>query len=315
MSEDAFTGDDFDLVEFLHALVDRCVEQTGAQAAGVLFADQPGGLELLASSAGQADLAALAEIHAVPVRLRGEVIGVLTLYGSAPGTLTDADLHTARALADLIGPALHQQSAAEVQRAVAGRVVVEQAKGVVAELLGLDVPGAFTELRRCARVAGRRLTDVAADIVADGGLPPAPAADRSQVLLIRRIRQPGLRGLRADFGAATARQGLTPPRRAAFTLAVHEAAGNTLDHGGGTGQLIAWRRAGDLFAEISDRGPGLPAGFRISAEPPGTRPDIPRGLWIIKRICAGLDIDTGPAGTRLLLRFALDSPAQTEPVH
>ncbi|GIM89797.1 ATP-binding protein [Paractinoplanes toevensis] len=338
---------DFDVVEFLHTLAVRCVELTGVQAAGVMLADQRGGLRVMASSSEQAHLLELFEleadegpcvdcytagrpttdpsararvegfraVHAVPVRLRDEVVGVLSLFTTVPGALPEADARTARAVADVTGLALVQHRAVDYRQLLAeqlhhsltSRVVVEQAKGVLAELLGLDMAAAFTELRRFARSTGRRLSDVAADI--GGGDfppdPPEPPAGRSRVLLIRTISQAGLSKLRAEIQTAVTRHGLTSSQVAAFTLAVHEAMANAIEHGDGARQLILWRYAGSLYAEVGDHGRGMPGGYRIPTEAPDTRPDIPRGLWLINRICAGVDIESSPAGTHLTMRYPL----------
>ncbi len=334
--------DAFDMVDFLHGLTGRCVDLMAVQAAGVMLADERGALRVLASSSEEPHLldlfgveaaegtgaaasdasdprwrrftdrahaAGFRSVQTVPVRLGDDIVGVLALFAAAPV----ADMRTAQALTDVTGLALLRHSTVEprhgpaeqVQRAIASRVAVEQAKGAVAELLDLGPADAFTELRRCARVTGQRLSDVATDIVT--GFSGPSAAGPGRMLLIRRIHQPGLGRLRADVRAAAARHGLTPARLEAFTLATHEAAANVVDHGGGAGQIILWRRAGSLYAEISDRGRGLPAGYRIPAESPSTGPSHSRRLWMIDRICTGLDIDTGPSGTRLLLRFALDN--------
>ncbi|WP_143162669.1 ANTAR domain-containing protein [Couchioplanes caeruleus] len=359
---DTLVGD-FDVVEFLHTLAGRCVELVGVQAAGVMLADQRGGLRVLASSSEQARLLELFEVeadegpcvdcyasgepvadldldiagsrwrgfavrafgagfrsvHAVPVQLREQTIGVLNLFAVTPGVLSEGDAGTARALANTIALALVQHHAVayrqvlaeQLQHTMTSRVVVEQAKGLLAELLDLDLAQAFAELRRLARRTGRRLSDVAADIATGdfASVAPEPETGRSRVLLIRRIYpRNGTRTLRAEIRSAAARHGLAASQQAAFTLAVHEAVVNTLEHGGGSGRLIMWRYHGSLYAEISDHGPGLPQDYQIRAGAPSTGPGTGRGLWVINRICTSLDIDTGPTGTHLMLRYALNSP-------
>jgi anti-sigma regulatory factor (Ser/Thr protein kinase) len=93
-----------------------------------------------------------------------------------------------------------------------------------------------------------------------------------------------------------------------FVLAVHEAAANAVRHGGGTGQLLLGLQAGQLLAEIIDRGPGIPEGRRAIPATPGTSVHDGRGLWLITQVSTDLQIDTGDTGTRLLLRYSLDSP-------
>src|SRR5918912_1876254 len=61
---------------------------------------------------------------------------------------------------------------ANLQRALDTRVVIEQAKGVLAERFGLDVPEAFQLLRLSARSNRMRLHDLAARVVESRETPP-----------------------------------------------------------------------------------------------------------------------------------------------
>jgi AmiR/NasT family two-component response regulator len=63
----------------------------------------------------------------------------------------------------------HETRADQLQGALDSRVLIEQAKGLLAERLGLSLEEAFTVLRRHARNNGRRLADVAASVL-DGSL-------------------------------------------------------------------------------------------------------------------------------------------------
>lgn len=117
--------------------------------------------------------AGFASVHAVPVRRRAEVVGALTLLRSAPGELDKATDRIAQALAELaaIGllqvRALRQQTelAAQLQRALTSRVVIEQAKGITGERLGLGMDAAFEALRQYARSHNLRIADLAAAVV------------------------------------------------------------------------------------------------------------------------------------------------------
>lgn len=121
-------------------------------------------------------------VHALPMRLRDDVIGTLNLFGSRPGPLDEADARVGQALADVATIAIlqerairHQELLAEqLQHALTSRVVIEQAKGILAERGNLDMDQAFDRLRRHARNTNTRLTDLARGIV-DGTLDSAAA--------------------------------------------------------------------------------------------------------------------------------------------
>ncbi|SEP27321.1 GAF and ANTAR domain-containing protein [Amycolatopsis saalfeldensis] len=113
-------------------------------------------------------------VHALPVRLRSEVIGVLNLFSSAPGELGAGDLRAARAMVDVATIGLlqarmirhHEVLVEQLQTALSSRVIIEQAKGFVAERLSLELDQAFAVLRRYARSHNRKLSAVAGDVVA-----------------------------------------------------------------------------------------------------------------------------------------------------
>jgi GAF domain-containing protein len=112
-------------------------------------------------------------VHAVPLRLRNQTIGALNLFGARPGALPPADLRLSQALADVATIGLLQERAIrdrdvlakQLQGALGSRVIIEQAKGVLAERGGLDMPEAFEALRTHARKTNRRLSDLARDVV------------------------------------------------------------------------------------------------------------------------------------------------------
>lgn len=64
----------------------------------------------------------------------------------------------------------------QLQTALDSRVVIEQAKGILAERFGIDMPAAFTLLRRAARSSRRSVHELAADVIASPESPPAIAA-------------------------------------------------------------------------------------------------------------------------------------------
>jgi GAF domain-containing protein len=115
-------------------------------------------------------------VHAFPLRLRGEVIGALNVFGSDVGSaFDDADAQIVQALADIAAIGLLQERAIrrgeilteQLQGALNSRVVIEQAKGAVAQANRVDVDEAFTMIRAYTRRTNRRLSDVVQAIVTD----------------------------------------------------------------------------------------------------------------------------------------------------
>lgn len=213
--------DDFDVVELLTRLTDRCVELLGVTAAGVMLISPAGDLRVMASSSeamrimellelqtqegpcpdcfrtGQSvvhpDLTAgdhtwptfapaaieagFRSVHAIPLQLRGEVLGALNLFSAGPGPMGDADVVAGGALADLATIAIIQYRVAheakilndQLNHALNSRVLIEQAKGVLAERSSLEMDHAFSLLRKYARNHNLRLADVAQALI-DGKL-------------------------------------------------------------------------------------------------------------------------------------------------
>ncbi|MGX1910727.1 ANTAR domain-containing protein [Streptomyces phaeochromogenes] len=204
---------DFDLIDFLRLLTDRCVGMLGAGAAGVLLADRDGKLRVMAASDEQVRLLELFQlqndegpclecfrtgapvivpdltreldrwprfvtaahrsgfgaVQALPMRLRDEVVGALNLFRATPGPFDPAATLIAQALADVATISLLQQRTThrstvlneQLQTALNSRVLIEQAKGKLAERQNIDMEQAFTALRGYARSHNRRLVDVA----------------------------------------------------------------------------------------------------------------------------------------------------------
>jgi GAF domain-containing protein len=134
--------------------------------------------------AAEALAAGFHSVHALPMRLRGTVIGALNLFRQTPGDLREADVSAAQALADVATIAILQHRATleaqvvndQLNHALNSRIVIEQAKGMVAERLGVNMEQAFTTLRSHARNHNLRLVDVAQGVI-DGTLA-AFALDR-----------------------------------------------------------------------------------------------------------------------------------------
>jgi GAF domain-containing protein len=110
---------------------------------------------------------------AIPMRLRGQVIGALNLFRVETGSLNDEDVATAQALADIATIAILQNRRsielrdvnAQLSAALTSRIVIEQAKGIIAERQRLSIDEAFGRLRRYARNHQLRLDDVATSVV------------------------------------------------------------------------------------------------------------------------------------------------------
>lgn len=212
---------DFDVIDFLHTLASRSVELLDASAAGIMLADQRGGLHVMASSTEEAHLLELYELQnnegpcldcfrsgqpvaredlpamraswpafteqlqergfrsaqALPMRLRDQTIGALNLFRTEPGLLSENDMQIGQAMADVATVGLLQARAiaarellaTQLQTALNSRVQLEQAKGVLAQRIGLQMDQAFQLMRDYARSHNRRLGEVAGQII-DGSL-------------------------------------------------------------------------------------------------------------------------------------------------
>jgi transcriptional regulator with GAF, ATPase, and Fis domain len=125
-------------------------------------------------------------VEALPMRLRDQVIGALNLFRAGPGPFDLADLRIGQALADVATIGLLQERyvrrseavAEQLQGALTSRVIIEQAKGKLAERLSIDMGQAFGLLRDYARSTNQQLTDVARDFVdsASADFPPPARA-------------------------------------------------------------------------------------------------------------------------------------------
>jgi GAF domain-containing protein len=120
-------------------------------------------------------------VHAFPLRLRNEVIGALNLFGTETGDLDPASAKLVQALADVATIGLLQERAIrrgdvlteQLQAALNSRIVVEQAKGALAQIHSCTTDEAFVLLRRYCRSNNLRLGVVAKAVTTD----PASVAD------------------------------------------------------------------------------------------------------------------------------------------
>ena len=117
--------------------------------------------------------AGVQSIHALPLTIRAETIGSMDLIALEPRDLDANHLATAQLLGDVTvsylsnGRVLAEKSALaeQLQHALDSRVLIEQAKGVIAERRKIQVNEAFEMIRRYARSNQLKLRDVAGAII------------------------------------------------------------------------------------------------------------------------------------------------------
>lgn len=116
-------------------------------------------------------------VAGIPMPVGGSGIGAIDLYSTAPRDWTSDDLRTAQLLANVASGyivnwrALDEKTTLtqQLQRALDSRVVVEQAKGMIAGRNGVDVSEAFQRLRKYSRDTQTKIHEVARQVV-DGEL-------------------------------------------------------------------------------------------------------------------------------------------------
>ncbi len=114
-----------------------------------------------------------ASVHAIPMRLRDTTLGSLNLFRETEGALNRDDALAAQALTDVATISILQQRSLEhanlaqqqLQRALDSRIVIEQAKGFLAQTHRIDMDQAFAKLRTHARSNQELLADVARAVV------------------------------------------------------------------------------------------------------------------------------------------------------
>jgi GAF domain-containing protein len=154
------------------------------QEAAVVNVDLDRARELWPRFAPRAISAGFGSANAVPLRLRNQVIGSLNLFHAGPGGLDSEQLPLAQAMADAATIGILQQRtirhgevvAGQLQAALTSRVVIEQAKGVLAERLQISTDDAFGLLREASRSRNRLLSDLAREITSGAASLPGPPA-------------------------------------------------------------------------------------------------------------------------------------------
>jgi GAF domain-containing protein len=112
-------------------------------------------------------------VQALPMRLRERTIGSLNVFHTRTDRLDEHDTALAQALADVATIAILQRRtldsteelAAQLQTALNDRIVIEQAKGLLAERGHLDVDHAFAVLRDFCRSSRLPLTPTARELL------------------------------------------------------------------------------------------------------------------------------------------------------
>ena len=171
----ASSHEDAEVMELLQLQADQgpCVEcfRTGAPVSVPDLVDAAGRWPVFVAAV--AERGAYRSVHALPLRLRGEAIGALNLFHHQPGALPAADLAVGQALADVATIGILQERAIhrsdvlteQLQAALNSRVIIEQAKGVLAHRGSLSMDAAFDRLRRYARTHNARLSEVARQVI------------------------------------------------------------------------------------------------------------------------------------------------------
>ncbi len=223
--------DHFDLIEFLHRLVERSLELMDCAEVGLLLANAAGNLQVMASSSERSEALELLQsrneegpcfdcyrasvpvfsedlladsarwplfapaaveeginsVHAIPMRVHSHTIGALNLFRAGTGRLAERDVPLGQGIADFAAVALIQERTMresrgvvqQLQSALNSRVLIEQAKGVLAERGNVSVDVAFASIRTFARTHNSRLSEVARDVI-DGRLDAVALAEISR---------------------------------------------------------------------------------------------------------------------------------------
>jgi transcriptional regulator with GAF, ATPase, and Fis domain len=208
---------DYDVVDFLSTLAERCVELLESVEVGLVLLDRHGGLQVMASSTERMRVAELFEVqneegpcfdcqrggqqvlnapldsagdrwprfgpmardtgfrmvHALPLRLRRDVIGAMNIFDTEAKEMTPQQVNISQALADAATIGILQERnlqrqvdvAGQLQGALNSRIIIEQAKGVVAEQQKVTMEDAFAMLRGYSRNSRIPLGDVARAVI------------------------------------------------------------------------------------------------------------------------------------------------------
>ena len=112
-------------------------------------------------------------VHATPLRLRGQVIGTMNLFSHHVGALVPEDIAVVQALADVATIGILQERhirsanlvAEQLQRALDSKILIEQAKGVLATTMNTIMNDGFAIMRAYARDRNLPLRQGAGDVI------------------------------------------------------------------------------------------------------------------------------------------------------
>ncbi|MBS2531171.1 ATP-binding protein [Catenulispora sp. NF23] len=252
----------------------------------------------------------IAAEYAVPMRWRGETVGVLALLSESPGAIAGdrGSLAASMASAAASGLLHHRDRAWQAELAMGLRtalddaVPVEQAKGILAERLSIDVTESLVLLSEYAWAQSRGVPDVAADVVAGRqdiakeplltrlGLPEAEQ-ESHQASVVLEADPTAPRAARGFVAAVLRSWGLTEYADTARLL-TSELVTNAVRHGRGPVGLRVSRRHPETVVEVRDHGKGE---VRPS---PGLTADTEtgRGLAIVELLADRWGVVPGDAG-------------------
>ena len=126
-----------------------------------------------------------------------------------------------------------------------------------------------------------------------------------RTLMAQAFTRQEVTALRHAIGRQAAESGLCGIRLEDFVLAVHESVTNAVEHAGGHGSLKMWTCDGLLQAQTVDQGTGIPDGYLNGHGQPSGMSFTGRGIYLIRRLCDGVDIRTGPLGTTVEITMRL----------
>jgi len=106
--------------------------------------------------------------------------------------------------------------------------------------------------------------------------------------------------------------GVDSDRLHGFVLAVNEVLTNVVLHAGGHGRIVVWMTAGSAWCTVTDSGPGIPERYHRPPEVPGGFEVGGRGIWLAYHLCDEVTMATGPIGTTIGLRLALEGSPPRE---